>query len=450
MQPNRSWLPLLIGVLFCTFVGGGVRVLLAPDVVAKWVHSLAEKKQTRFYFNFNKAQISLANGWRPHLAIELTDVEFGAKDPCVSSSRLTTDRLVIPLKIASLLEDKIQFGHVQVGRLSVNLREREGLSNCPQDTSSSAGDINSEIQNIEKFLATRWKKEINNTLRYITEFSIHNLRLIINDQVEPQFQLADVSLKFNQQNGEGHAEFIFWPGFYWSAGQPFGPTQIQIKVSEQDVSWKGEGNLKEGQINFEGAWQIEKSQISNYLKWSDVPIANLVMLLDRWGLLNIQDFKPLHQWSSCTIATQGYIREWKNLKFSLNQCTSKGDLGDFIFVTEGLYLSRAEAYPLSIQFQKVSVKDVLDAFGLPAFKNLSNYGAASGTLIWPEKNRWKAEGDVEGAEVFLSLLDPNRRLEVGPAQFEVNYKDGHNVGQVRSANSLGLGAQTQLQFEKLP
>jgi hypothetical protein len=449
LQPQRSWLPLFLGVLFCTFVGGGLRVLLAPEVVSKWVHSLVEKKETRFYFNFAKAQISLANGWRPHLAVKLSDVEFGAKDPCISSSKLTADHLVIPLKISALWRRDVQFGHVQVGNLDVNLRQRDVLSNCPKGLADSDGNINTEIQNLEKFLSTRWKKEINNTLRYLTEFSVQKLRLMINDQIEPQFQLEELALNFSQSSGEGHAEFIFWPGFYWSAGQPFGPTQIQIKVSEQDVSWSGEGNLKEGQIYFSGAWEIEKSEILGSLNWVDVPLANMVALFDRWGFINIQEFKPIHQWSSCSINSSGNIRDWKNLKFKIDQCVAKGDLGDYIFSTVGLYLARAESYPLNIQFQNANVKAVLDAFGLPAFKSLSHYGSASGRLIWPEKNKWKAEGDVVGAEVFISMLDPKHRLAVGPAQFEVNYKDHHVLGVVRAANSLGLGAQAQLQFEKL-
>ena len=120
---NRRWIFALLGILISTFLGGMVRVYFSPARVRDFVLQAALKKQPKFEFEFSTAQLKLADGWWPLVAIEFTNLKVQAKDTCITHSSLHVDKVTIPLQLNSLFSKRLKFGHIHGGDIQFFYRQ---------------------------------------------------------------------------------------------------------------------------------------------------------------------------------------------------------------------------------------------------------------------------------------------------------------------------------------
>lgn len=436
---QRKWMLFLFGVILSTFVGGGIRVLLSPEVVSKWVEGVVQRKQPKFNFKFETAKLSLADGWRPHLAVEITDLVVSAKDKCVTESVLQFDRVLVPIEFAALMKRKIQLGHVLADNIELDLRQ----SVC----SAKNAD---ELETLESFFRRRWNKEIVNTSKFITELSIQQIRVRQDSAAEPKFHVTNVNVEFLAAQSLGKATFEFWPGLEWVGSQPFGATQTALHISSDGMKWSAKGNLKEGQIHMNGSWRVEKNNLTIGVKWTDVPVAPLAALLTRWQMINLRQFEPRNQWSTCELNAQGPVREWRSLLFRASRCRLSGDYGEVQIVDNEWPILKGEMFPLKSNLKNIDLKKVSALFDPKAFKNFSNFGTLNGTFSFSAQDHWRLQGALTGAEIYAPVFDGNYKRPLGLVEVDAEYTTDHLRAQLSGTDAFAMNLDLVANYEKPP
>lgn len=440
MTAQRSSMLFLLGVVLSTFVGGGVRVLLSPEVVSRWVEDVVKKKQPKFNFKFETAKLSLADGWRPHLAVELTGLSVAAKDKCTTESTLKIDRVIIPVLFRPLLEKKVQLGHVRGDLVELTVK--------PNLCTPQSSDWTTELESLESFFRRRWNKEVINTTKFITNLSIQNLRVRDGSTEEPKFHISNLQIEFLAQENVAKATFEFWPGVDWVGPQPFGPTQTALHIASDGLKWSAKSNLKEGQIHLKGGWKVEKSNVVFDTKWTDVPLAPLARLLARWQMINLHQIEPKNQWSSCHLNAQGSIRNWRDLSFVATNCTSTGDIGSIQIDNNEWALLRGKLTPFRAELKRVSLRKVAELFDIKAFKNVSSFGEFAGQFIFDEGRAWSLTGNVNGAELYVSLFEGNFKRPLGPLAVQADHKEGRVKVRMTGEDAFAMRLNFEMDFEK--
>lgn len=440
MTAQRSSMFFLLGVLLSTFVGGGVRVLLSPEVVSRWVEDVVKKKQPKFNFKFETAKLSLADGWRPHLAVELTGLNVSAKDKCTTESTLKIDRVIVPVQFRRLLDKKVQLGHVRGDLVELTVK--------PNLCTPHSSDWTSELESLESFFRRRWNKEVVNTTKFITNLSIENLRVRDGVSQEPKFHISNLQIEFLARENVAKATFEFWPGVDWVGTQPFGPTQTALHIGSDGLQWSAKSNLKEGQIHLKGGWKVEKSHVVFDAKWTDVPVAPLALLLTRWQMINLHQIDPTNQWSSCHLNAQGSIRNWKDLAFVANQCTSTGDIGNIQIVNNEWPLFRGKLIPFQAELKRVNLRKVAELFDIKAFKNVSNFGELTGQFVFDEGLEWSISGTINGAELYVSLFDGSFKRPLGPLAFQADHKQRRVKMRVTGDDAFAMRLNLDVDYEQ--
>lgn len=409
---QRGWVYILIGLLMSTFLGGAIRVFFSPYRIRSFVESSVKKKQPKFEIEFESAELRLASSWWPTIAVELRNLKVQAKDRCLTNALMTSDDLLVPIHLRSLLSGQMKFGFVRAGQVQVLLRppmcspqRRKGPENEQDDMSS-----------IERFFQKRWSKEVVNTTRFLDEFTMESLVVKSQGQVDEVIPatVLNFSMKFLPHQAESRIEFSLKMGEPWVGPTSFGPIQVKLDVRADEVRLEGDGNLKEGQFQIQGQWAIERGDMQLQLAAQDIPGQSVLQLAQHYGQLKAYNPSLKNQWLTCNLNLSGPIRDFRELPVHVHQCRFYGDLGEIQIKNEIVgWTHGGEEQGLRLQIQDLEVKRMLSTLGAPSHLGfISQFGRFTGELYLAGENAVEMAGAVRGSELYFAALSERYRQKI--------------------------------------
>lgn len=419
---HRAWAYILLGLVVSTFLGGAIRVFFSPTQVRNFVTSIAAQNQPKFEFVFSDARLLLANDWWPTIAVEMSNLEVKAKDPCITNSTIVISRLVIPFQFAALLTKKVKFGHIHADEVQFFYRPSKCVIASPENNE------NDGVARFERFFQKRWSIEVVNTAKILRELSIDSLSIVRDNQPLPPAKVLNYHMDFFADKGESKLTFDVSLGEPWIGNAPFGLVHFNAQIHSDEVQLIGTGNLKEGQFQIINQWAIDRGEVSIKFNSQDLPLSSLLHTAQHWGILRGVPANIKNQWVDCDLSLSGNIRHIQELPIYLHQCRLYGDLGEMQVKTNSLK-NILEGGELKLQIQKLNIERVLNSFN--GGKNLgfiSGFGHFSGEFKLVNTQDYLLEGEISGVEFYLSHMARRQRQNINGVKARFEYSKGKLSG----------------------
>ncbi len=413
MSPNRGWVLILIGLLISSFIGGAIHVLLSPERITEFVHDLVDQYEPKFTIQFQNARLRLAEGWEPIVAIELDNVDFKAKDPCITGSEIYADHVIVPLQVIPLIDKKVRFGDIYAHNLKFQWRPPE----CRKQTLSqsvsgphSADKNDDKISLLERFFHDRWNYEVANTEELLHGFDVTKFEFLVGGKIL-YFSANDFRAHFDTGWRQAIVHANIRLGQPWVGDAGFGEFRMTAKINASKIRVSGNGNLKEGQIAVDSQWNISTGNLKLRGNFTDLPIQRVLVLANHWGVLSA--FHPeLHdEWLSCDLSYDGDIRALPKGKLQDSQCRMYGDLGDWFLKTPTVQIQKP--FPVKWHLVHVDVKKWLDGFGVGStWGVVGRFGDFTGNLGLAGAEKLQIDGSLTGFSAYVVSKRNRAKLKV--------------------------------------
>ncbi|MEO0335913.1 MAG: hypothetical protein AAF202_05955 [Pseudomonadota bacterium] len=124
-EPEKSAFgPLLLGAALALslFVGGAIRTFLGPKQIRQFIEKNQRERPLKFDLVFDKASLSLSNGWLPRLGLELQNVNIKAKNICDTDMQVQIQSVYVPIYLWKSFNQQLRFKAIQFGQVELSRR----------------------------------------------------------------------------------------------------------------------------------------------------------------------------------------------------------------------------------------------------------------------------------------------------------------------------------------
>jgi hypothetical protein len=424
MTSNRAWLLVLVGVLISSFLGGAIRVLSSKDRVTEFVENIVQQTEPKFSITFSSADLRLADGLKPILAVELSDLVIKAKDACITNTVLEANHIVVPLQMIPFFASHVRFGDVHADKVLVALRE----ATCETAHVAQNDDDVDAIAPLERFFQQRWNIEVVRTANYLQSLQVNHLTVQRNDEL--WFTAENSVLSFDPDKKRSNIAGRLTLGPKWIGTTPVGAFDIDGRINADNLSFKAHGDVREGQVQIAAEWRVNSGQVTYNADLTDLPFQSVLSFVQHWGAL--VEFKPtLHdEWFSCGLHFSGDIRNMTKKPLDLKGCRLYGDLGAWELQSTSLLLN--QPLPLTVRMNDVDVLRWLQSFGWGStWGVVAEFGRFTGEFTLQSANDFKLRGVLTNMMVYLSSLRDRAKQKVQSMNLDLLFSHDKFVGDVR-------------------
>lgn len=380
---QKGWRVILLGLAIATLFSLTFKAVFSPRRIQYEIERVLSSMDSRVQTRVMGAQLSLADGLWPRLAIVIKNLKLETNDPCLFEAKAQIENLVLPIAFTSLLNRNLIFNQVEVGLLSLSMRsERRACVSAANEysppnvldpslpTSAPSPKVPSEAMQEEpksSTTSTQISKRISEPPPLVQTMSVESslLRHIvfqeINFQVEewPQFiwklKKVDVLLPSKEESQTRVSGMVSLSSSD-SSRFPFQGLNAQLDMeSEVDrISVKIHGAWREGRIVFDGFWLPQLKEFKLNGSFKQIPWGQVVILAEALG-----------QKEAIPVSSQAWISGRMNWELNaqrpeqitVSDAQIEGEFGDFVLGTLVID-KKSNGIGWSVSPYKVLAKDV--------------------------------------------------------------------------------------------
>ncbi|NQY99495.1 MAG: hypothetical protein HRT45_02375 [Bdellovibrionales bacterium] len=468
------------------FVGGAIKTFLGPKQIRQFIETNLRQRPLKFDLIFDEARLSLASGWLPRLGLELDNVTIRAKDICDTDLQVRINSVYVPIYLLKLINQQMKFKPIQFGTVELSKRSGdecirpsglaasgaqpvspgEGEKSEQKDKNETTdAEVSSELKQIaaqpidafmekfNRFILTRWKKELKNTSEQIDGFSVERLLIVglLPKDVEVHFDAiealvdsdgSDAELQFDVKIKSEQMKMI-----------PVDVFHFNIEVDPKVLNFEMQTGFKEGRWSLEGRLDLRKSHLNMQSQFDHFPLSEvLARLVEAKIIQDVGDY-PRTVWASCQQSTDGSLIQWKDLTIDYSRCAVHGDLGSLV-VKDGQYSPFAsQALPggVEMEIQNFSLRRFLEGLGVRGTRGLvQKHGQLSGLMTLKSFEDIVFDGNIEGFGLIFSRRGRRFVQPFEKAVGEIRYKDGRVSAVLKDAElkSGRFKGQVSVNFDK--
>ena len=444
---SRGWSYFLIGLLLSSFLGGAIRVYFSPQRIRVWVDEVSARKQPKFTLDFKEARLAFADGWTPGLAVEFIDLRIRARDICITGSEIQIDRINLPIQASAVFSQKVKFGVIGAEELKINIRQPKCESTLAIPKAVEDLDQLPRLVRLEKFMKTRWRQEVRNTVRLLDGLRIDRLLLFQGDSEAPVFSINNFEAKIDSPSDSAILEFSLEPGVSLVGHQHVGRLRSYLELSPDALKFSGRGNLKEGQYQLGLDWDVNSGFWDGQLQMQDMPAANLISLMDGWGMLNWPELNPRNQWFRCQLKAEGSLVAWKSSPVRFESCGFYGELGEIHIRAGESRLFEGQLYPITADFRNVDMGPLLLQFGQLRHW-VGQDGSTSGDMKILDKGRIQYKGLWRKPKFKTSMLNVFKMggIKIDQIHLSWDYSPTESVLKISEPTAYGEDFPLEMRF----
>ncbi len=419
VSQQAGWRAVFVALLIAAILGLSFRVYFSPRRIKGWIEAELQKQPAKIELKFKSAELRLARGMLPQLAVRLTDVEGRSVRSCASSPGFRVSEIYIPFRIIPLFEGKVSVGTVHGGSVAVDLDalrdrcETAGASGAHGGKPKGAVPAVAVAPSGETGAATGggrpwWTPEQLRTVKNLVGgLSFESLELRF-ERGAKFVVFQDLSVRANAGPDAVFvaADVKVPPDLLF--GQTFAPFALKATVRSDAADVEVKGSLAEGGLNGRVALASVPGDVAidARLRASSVPLSALLPFARRAGWFT-REMHPRFLWLQCEVSVRGRARRlFQDNPLSIEKCALEGE-GGRIAVEKAVIGPEGRISPFEIALAGVDIERWLTMFGERGPSGvMSRFGRLSG------RGRVAAAADIEfeGSLVDAQLLFSRRSV----------------------------------------
>lgn len=365
LKSGRGWIYFIVGCLVALFIGGAVRVALSPKRIQNEIAARLERAKVNVAID--GLQVSLNDGIWPRFGFVAGRIAITPKTHCESWSEITVENLYLPL---SWNENKLAFRTLEADEVQIRMRAEP----CRLEANVAPAVRGTAESSELTTLADRWRNEVTNFKKYLSQVKIHKVKLISADEKEFAFQ--NVDLNAVEWPVKLHMDWML-SGVGW--------IQILLRGHEKLMEMQFNSAVKEGQAKGFARMDLEQGNLTSDLDIQHWPLQHLVDQARMWGA--VVDFAPKSTWLSCHIGTQTTWTSLNQATLNFDQCAVSGSLGTIQVEDLKMRVGEiARTSPFRLIVEKLDVRHLLQSIGREGLSGVSTeFGWLTGAI---DVNSW--------------------------------------------------------------
>lgn len=425
VSQQPGWRLAFVSLVVAAILGLAFRVYFSPQRIKGWIEAELKRQPAKIDLQFKSAELRLARGALPQLAIRLTDVEGRAARSCAKTPGFRVSEIHIPFRLIPLFRGQVLVGTVHGGALSVDLDalrdncERiEGAASVAQESASKqeskqdqkVGAAGPDALAVGGTVRPWWTPEQVRTVRNL----VSGLRF---DSVELKFERGRKHVVFEDLSARADlandAIFVSTdvrvpPALLFDHQFPPFALEATIKPDAADVEIKG--SLAEGNLNGLATLKAMRGDvwIDAHLHATSVPLSALLPFARRAGWLD-RDIRAKFLWLQCEASIRGRARGlFRENPLQVEKCAVEGESGR-VAVERATFGPGEKLEPFEIALAGVDIEKWLAMLGRKGPSGvMSKFGRLSGRVHVRSRDHLV----FDGAWLDSQLLFSRRNVRV--------------------------------------
>lgn len=395
----------VITILIATLVGALIRVSLSPTKVERLVRAKIVESLVRENLVFASAEISLADGAVPDLAVILNKVEWRLGGHCLETAPVRARLVRVPMNFLSLFTGTVAVGSVKVDELTVDLDDLK--KDCGAKAPSIVG-AGVEAKNVDEKSSDALPTEIWSTddqkrvSSLLSGVRVSRAEVFFENRMKSVI-LEDASAMWRGQDLDVSTSLRFPPATVFGENLP--AFAINGTVKQKEMLAQVRADLSEGALEANASFtpvQIRGARELNAdigLSFSSLPLSVVTPLLSKSQIVT-GAFQPKFIWLDCNAHVRGtFSRLFVENPITLSSCSVSGQVGRVSF-NEATRLPNGRWKPFEVSADKLDIAKVLETFEIPGPTGVfANFGQLTGKLNFNSAEDVSLSGQIAGAVI---------------------------------------------------
>lgn len=436
----------LTGLLFSFFCGFTFKSYFSAARVFTQVERAASHIHKGVKVQFSSAQLSLADGIWPRLAVIISDVRMESENKCWAAPVLDVDELSLPLSMWRLLRHESPVLAIEANAVTLNLRE--ALQDCGSTDNAAkletAKDTKAPVAAAVVLSPSEKEIKYQNDLRSLTvnDFKIVTEKYPHFSSELMQFTVSVKSFepKVVEIRAKTHLLKDQQVGDYLSHANLFVQYQESPQIKVQSHFF---GNWREGHYSLIANYTVEDQRLALEADLKHIPLSQILLLMKKYNFA-AQDLNGRQAWISTKATMVSEVSQLRQSPLEIRDLRLEGDLGEL--KSDQITLSTLDPLrysPIVVDIKKLDIVKLLLLLNRPSTSTmLAGLGSFSGRAEIISDKNIKLRGEHQGLE-FVFSNKGQRELQViermvGGAEF-VAEKWNFTVNRVEPQDGTFLG-----------
>jgi hypothetical protein len=442
VDSQAGWRALFFSAALACACGLGFRLHFSPERVKREVEAAIGTQ--RFSLKFDAAELRLARGIVPEIAVVMSQVEFAPDARCAEPS-VTISSVVVPFRLLSLISGRPSVGIVHGDDLAVDLdlvkrkcdSDNAAVStpSTPPSTLTSAVKVGaSRVRGLASSAPPRWwtPEQLKAVQAVVEGFEFARAKLLFENKTK-NIYLED----FSAVTEAGADSVSVSTGLRISPevayGETLPPFWIDAEATAESADVTIEARLSEGRLSLLAGFKPLSDggvEIDAHAAVSSVPLSTLIPLLTKSGIAS-ERFNPKFLWFNCAVDIKGPFQGlFDSSPMRLSSCMVEGG-GSRLAVAKATRLPNGSWEPFDVDLQTLDIRRVLETFGLQGPDGVaSNFGRLSGLLEVRGSDEAHFNGALEGVDLRFSNRNSHAIQHVRKLAAKIDVTGGRAKGVI--------------------
>ncbi len=406
----------VIAVLVAFLFGTLIRVSLSPTKIEKFVRSKIEESPIRENLVFASAEVSLADGAVPDLAVILNKVEWRLGGRCPDTVPIRARVVRVPVRFMSLFSGHVSAGRVKIDELTVDLDEikrncepggtktahKDPVKETSKEVSETTGSVSSGAEPVGA-PAEVWSQDDQQRIsKLVSGVSVSRAEIFFENRMKSVI-VEDASAVWQSDTLAVSTSLKFPPATVFGENLP--TFTINGTVKQFEMMAQIRADLSEGALEANAVFKpvilrgARELNADIGLSFSDLPLSVVTPLLSKSQIVT-GAFRPKFMWLDCNAQIRGvFSRLFVENPITLSACGISGQVGRLSFA-EATRLPNGRWKPFEVSAEKLDVARVLETFEIQGPSGVfANFGQITGQLKLDGADAAELSGSLKGAVI---------------------------------------------------
>ena len=459
LDGQAGWRVFFFSVAIACIAGLGFRLYFTPDRIRHWVEDALSRQSLKVSIHFDSAELSLARGSLPQLAVVLRHLEVAPAPLCHPEPSVKMGSLRIPVRITSLFSSHIAVGVVSAADIFVDLdglkvRCSETARQAPTPLEAARSPASEEISDTPAFAkapAKPWwgPEQLRAVQNLVSGFDFSEVEVVFENKIkkiylESFLATSDpgekaIHLKTAVRIPEEMTFGEKLPPLKISGEVEADAAQMVVKAVLSEGSLESHATLKpapEGQIEVEARAAVKS-----------VPLSTTVPLLTKAGIIK-NSFRPRFLWLGCQVSVHGLFQGLlKKNPLKLEQCEVQGE-GARIYLDSAIRGPDGSWEPFAVELSNVSVARMLETFGASGPDGVvAEYGRLNGRIHVRAQNDAEFQGAISDMELLFSNRNIRTLQKITSLETKIKLQGERIIGAIDQVGLAGGDFKGRIDFD---
>lgn len=451
--------------LMACILGVSFRLYFSTDRVTHFLNEQIKKRQTHVKISFKSAEMSLADGIWPEIALNLKEIEVQLPQlNCPNSEKeerspIRIGEAHIPLDILRLFRGEFALSQINIQKLELDAEVLGAKCELPkiaaqiENTNLPPSNLNEEnhsqitpssmpISNINKEnkkLLSFWKEEqVNEILTFVRALKLDEVKLYF-DHHQKFFEFREFQIyqPLTSSKLKLSTELSIPPEF--TKGEILPQFSLSADLGAKEIQAYVDGHLSEGHIHAEAVFTPGEvsPDVKIHMQVKQLPLSSLGNYFKKTHLIP-ESADPHYVWTHFDAFMDGPLSQLKQAKVKFENLIVKGEFGE-------LKIDEIERFPdaswskFKMLIKKVSLQKAFDQFSYHGPEGIfSDFGVVDGEINFEDPKNLK-----------MNLLWSNAKMRFSRFGHKADQKINRIEINTQEVQSKWFLEASNIEFEKM-